>query len=400
MQLVKRILLQMSNLSKPQFKFLLTLFSTTLMLRGRMNFRNLARYSQLSEMTYLRNFRKPFDFNELNRQLIEETVPAKHVKIAALDCSYIPKSGKQSYGIDRFWSGQANQAKLGQEISLLSVIDLSYGTAYSLSVEQTPESVEIGKTEENRIDCYLKQVAENEKALKRLDINYLAVDGFYTKTRFIQGVLAAGLQLIGKLRADANLRYLYQGSQRTGRGAPKRYDGKVDFNDLSRWELVTKLPDNLELYTAVLNSPRFKMNLRVVYLRDLNKPAKRVLFFSTDTEASALDIFRFYKARYQIEFIFRDAKQHTGLTDCQARNKEALNFHFNTALTTLNILKNLDRKAKTTQAKKACSIASWKARLFNEHLLERFIQHLELEPILIKNHPRFEELRFYGSIAA
>ena len=40
---------------------------------------------------------------------------------------------------------------------------------------------------------------------------------------------------IGKLRHDANLRYLYQGGRPPGR--PKLYDGKVDLDDLSRFEL-------------------------------------------------------------------------------------------------------------------------------------------------------------------
>lgn len=33
-----------------------------------------------------------------------------------------------------------------------------------------------------------------------------------------------------------------------------------------------------------------------------------------------------YRTRFQLEFVFRDAKQFTGLTHCQARNKEALAF--------------------------------------------------------------------------
>ena len=29
-----------------------------------------------------------------------------------------------------------------------------------------------------------------------------------------------------------------------------------------------------------------------------------------------------YKARFQIEFVFRDAKQYTGLMDCQSRKQK------------------------------------------------------------------------------
>ena len=35
----------------------------------------------------------------------------------------------------------------------------------------------------------------------------------------------------------------------------------------------------------------------------------------------------YYKARFQIEFVFRDAKQYTGLLDCQSCKKEAIHTH-------------------------------------------------------------------------
>jgi hypothetical protein len=39
----------------------LTLFTTLLVVRGKANFRNLSRYSDLSEKTYSRQFAKAFD---------------------------------------------------------------------------------------------------------------------------------------------------------------------------------------------------------------------------------------------------------------------------------------------------------------------------------------------------
>ncbi len=400
METVERILSQMSNISKSQKKFLVILFSTIMVLRGRMNFRNLSRYSDLHEKSFSRNFCKPFSFTEFNHMLIEETIPQSHKKIGALDCSYVPKSGKHSYGIDSFWSGQASRSKKGQEISLLSIVDLDYNTAYSLSVTQTPASSEIGKGEENRIDFYLKQLEDSRSSLQRQGIKHLAADGFYSKKRFIDGTRSLGFHLIGKLRDDANLRYLYTGTQKSGQGAPKRYAGKVKFDHLSNWDFVTELEPNVSLYTAILNAPRFKRDLKVVYLLDNRNPGKQryALFFSTDLQLSALEIFNGYKARFQIEFIFRDAKQFTGLTDCQARSKDALNFHFNASLTVLNLLRKQDRELCDDPNSNVCSIASWKARYFNEHLLDLFISHLDLDPIFIKNNPHYEELRNYGVI--
>ena len=52
-----------------------------------------------------------------------------------------------------------------------------------------------------------------------------------------------------------------------------------------------------------------------------------------------MELRKHYKAGFQQEFIFRDAKQSTGLCDCQARRSDSLNFHFNATLTALNLAK-------------------------------------------------------------
>jgi hypothetical protein len=54
----------------------------------------------------------------------------------------------------------------------------------------------------------------------------LAVDGFYAKTKFVDGVVELDLAVISKLRSDADLRYLYTGVQKP-RGTKRKYDGKV-----------------------------------------------------------------------------------------------------------------------------------------------------------------------------
>jgi len=54
------------TISKPQRKFLSTLFVAILTTRGKINFRNLSRFSDLSEETYSRHYAKPFDFIALS----------------------------------------------------------------------------------------------------------------------------------------------------------------------------------------------------------------------------------------------------------------------------------------------------------------------------------------------
>jgi hypothetical protein len=76
------------------------------------------------------------------------------------------------------------------------------------------------------IDHYLAQLKQAHPHFAKT-VTILAVDGFYAKKKFIDGVLALNLAVVGKLRIDANLRYLYTGAQKK-RGARRKYDGKVD----------------------------------------------------------------------------------------------------------------------------------------------------------------------------
>lgn len=401
MDTVKSLLSEMSNLSGPRRKFLQILFATMMYLPGKVNYRNLSRYSGLSEMSYLRHFRTSFDFATFNQRLIERAMASDHQRIAVLDCSFIPKSGKKTYGLDRFFNGKAARVEKGLEVSQLAIVDIDASFGFSLSTAQTGPSGEIGAQEENRIDGYVKHLGDHKARLKEMGITCIATDGYYTKKRFIDGAVTAGFHLVGKLRQDANLRYLYTGPRKGGRGAPRRYDGKVCYDDFSRWEKVAAW-DKITLYSLIVNAPQFKRNLHVVCLLDQTDPEKprHTLFFSTDLTLAAMTLYTFYKARFQIEFLFRDAKQFTGLADCQARDQQALTFHFNASFTTLNLLRLQDRMRHRNLDQNPCSIASWKARLYHEHLLDRFIYYLDLNPEWIKNHPGYLQLTNYGSIAA
>jgi hypothetical protein len=84
-----------------------------------------------------------------------------------------------------------------------------------------------------------------------------------------------------------------------------------------------------------------KRQIRIALLLDTRTPGKtgRVLLFCTDIDLDAEQILIHYQARFQIEFIFPDAKQFTGLCDCQSRNAQKLDFHFNAALSALNLAK-------------------------------------------------------------
>jgi hypothetical protein len=403
----------------------------------------MSRYSEWSEKTYRRQYRQEFNFIGLNVELIEEGTSRGATVIGGMDCSFIPKSGKATYGLDWFYNGSASRSEKGLEISLIAVIDVKARRGYSLSVQQTPANlakrkaktpsqsqriawqviesaqqmldqlpdqsktdspVESVKSEPTRIDHYLEHLKATRPYFPA-GLKYLSVDGFYRKKKFVDGVMALDLQVIGKLRNDANLRYLYSGVQKP-RGAKRKYEGKVDLSDLGRFTHVRQLEPQLNLYTSVVRHVSLKRQIRLACLVDTRKAGKMgvALLFSTDIDLDAERILEYYKARFQIEFIFRDAKQFTGLGDAQTRDPKKLDFHFNASLTTLNLAKyehQLCLQQTDAQPQSApFSMSSYKRIAFNDHLLERFISQLALNPTLIKSHPNYENLRSYGIIAA
>jgi hypothetical protein len=253
------------------------------------------------------------------------------------------------------------------------------------------------------IDHYLAQLKQAHPHFAKT-VTILAVDGFYAKKKFIDGVLALNLAVVGKLRIDANLRYLYTGAQKK-RGARRKYDGKVDLSDSSRVTLVGDVEPGVKLYTEVVWHMSLNRLTRIAYLVDQNHSGnpRHALLFSTNLALSALDIVRFYKARFQIEFIFREAKQFTGLADCQSTQKDKLDFHFNASISALNIAKlHTHRQHLASETAKdpfVFSMASYKRRALNEYLLQQFISMLGLDSSLIKSHPNFQKLCSLGMIS-
>jgi hypothetical protein len=396
MRLLRSVLPTLSQTKKPHHKFLAHLMGLLLMFPGHATFRNLSRYSAYHERTFARWYARDFDFVSLNKAAIIQVIPPDHEQALVLDASFVPKSGKETDGLDRFWNGSHSRTEKGLEISALAWLDITDNCAYCLSAEQTPPADKTPNSEATRIDVYLKQGARVVSEHQLSHLRYVITDGYYSKQKFLRGVRALGLEQIGKLRLDANLRYLYQGPQRPGPGRPQTYDGKVHWDNLSRLEKVETEDADIVLYHQVLNHVQFQCNLRVVLVVD-TKHNRQAVLFSTDLPLDALTVYRYYKARFQIEFLFRDAKQFAGLSDCQARSQAKLNFHFNASLSAVTLAK-LEARQQQGDAASGLSMASLKRRAFNQHLIERISQYLAQGHSLEKSSPDYEELCNYGTI--
>ena len=397
MRLLQSVLTSLDQTKKPQYKFVTHLLGLMLMLPGHATFRNMSRYSPSHERTFSRWYGRGFDWVSLNQAAVTEVVPPEHDQALVMDASFVPKSGKHTYGLDRFWNGSHSRAEKGLEISTLAWLDITGNCAYCLSVEQTPPSAETSDPEATRMDVYLDQLRRVVKAHDLRFLRYVVTDGAYSKQKFVAGVLDLGLHQIGKLRADAPLRSLYQGPDRPGPGRQKTYDGKGNWSDLSRFERLDTEDEHIVLYHQVLNHVQLQCNLQVVVVVHTQRNRYAVLF-STDVNLEPQRLYRYDTARFQIEFLFRDAKQCTGLSDCQARSKAKLDFHFNASLRAVTFAK-LEARHQHGNGNQAFSMASLKRRAFHQHLIDRICEHLANGQSLEKSSPDYETLCNYGIIA-
>jgi hypothetical protein len=409
--LVKMSQLFNTRLGKAQQKFLSELFRVLLAMHGRVTFTNLARFSALSERTFRRHFERAFDWLALNLVLMRLRLHPEEPVIGVFDTTFIEKAGKSTYGLDRFFSSKHRQNRRGLEVSLLGSVGTLSRCAVGLDATQTPPklattehgSPEHGSPEHgstySRCDFYLEQITD---CLDRIDavsaVRYWVGDGFYAKAKFFDAICGRGRELITRLRSDANLRFLAQPDECSPTGRKRRYAGKVDFRCItatgSRFAEVGALEDlpQVRLYTALVNSPHLKRDLRIVVLYHLVEQSYVVLCTS-DLAQAAEEVVSFFRLRFQIELLIRDAKQHTGLGDAQARDEAKLDFHFNMSLTGVNLARLLSQRA-------GLSVSSYLREQYNRFLVERVLVELGFEAELELRKPVIERLVQTGRIAA
>jgi len=399
--LVEKVINKIEGLKKPRKYFMISVIILYLSMRGRYTFKGMERYGEKCEKTYRLHFEEEFDFLAFNIALCQEHLSDHRVLI--FDPCFVPKSGKHTPGKGKFWSGTLGRVAPGIEIGGLAVADVSRNTALHLEAIQTPKLSDLKEKGKTLIDHYAKVLIDRDDRIKELS-TYLAVDAYFSKKSFVDQIRAStNLQVISKLRSDANLRYLYKGPKRAGRGRPRKYDGKVDPKNIDQRRFKWAYQDqNIVLYQATVYSWSLKRNINVAYAQFLNngQPTNRyALFYSTDLNLHAKKIYRYYKVRFQIEFLFRDAKQFTGLSQCQARSENKIHFHTNTALTAIGVAK-IAHAFEKKQEPISFSMADIKTSYFNELMLNLFFSNLQIQPELIKNKTVINKLLYFGTIAA
>lgn len=356
------------------------------------------RYGDYCEQSYRESFKSNFDFFEFNKTLVSK-ISSK--VIIGFDPSYLSKSGNKTYGAGYFWSGVAGRAKWGLDMAGFALIDPKLNTAFHLNAIQTPPKSKLEAENQTLLEYYASLITQNAVELKAIS-NYIVADAYFSKLTFLKAVSESKMFLVSRLRYDSNLRYIYNGPVTAKKGRPKEYDGKVNFKSINKKYFSLDFKDDtVEVYGAILHSVAFKRKIKVAFVKYFKdgKLVSTKIYCSTNTKQDTMEVLEYYKSRFQMEFVFRDGKQFTGVNTCEARSKEKIYFHINASLTAVNLAK-FDWFSNPKNHKKPFSMSDYKTHFNNELMINIFISKFGINPNKPKNKIIIRELLDFGKIAA
>jgi len=370
----------------------------------RINFCQMTLYGQLNEGTYHNWFKRELDVKSFNVSMVNEHGSGDHFVI--FDPSYLPKSGKKTPQLGWYWSGCAGTVKRGLEIGGFAVADLKNHTAFHLTASLTPSADTLKTQGQTLIEHYVGLVKKERDAILHFG-NLLVLDGYFGISTFVNPVVDdLGIRIISCLRANAALHYLPDLAVKK-RGRPRKKGEKLDWQNIDDTKLPLIHSDSekrvrsANVYVKALK--RTVLLVATEFLRPDGSMLCRKLFFATDLKAQPMRVLEQYRCRFQIEFLYRDAKQFTGMTQCQSTDQVKIENHINLALTTVSAARVVHWLPIPKEERGPFSMVDIKNHYYNQMLLERFSIALGLNPTDTKNNPKIKNILLstsYENIAA
>jgi IS4 transposase len=272
--------------------------------------------------------------------------------ILAGDESVVTKSGKETHGLDRFFSSLYDKPVSGLAFLALSLIHVKERRSYPMMVEQVIRSEEEKKAAKAKKEATQKkgkgksgrpkgsknqdktQVALTpeltriqqmvQKLLSLimgvLSLEHLVMDGHFGNNNALQMVRQCGLHLVSKLRHDSALYFRYD-EPYAGSGTPRKYGDKINYAAIpAKYLQATTIEKDVrtDIYQAEMLHTEFAQALNVVIIVKTHIKTgawAHVVLFSSDLTLDYDRLIDYYRLRFQIEFNFRDAKQYWGLED-------------------------------------------------------------------------------------
>lgn len=279
------------------------------------------------------------------------------VYILAGDETPVSKAGKQTYGLGWVYSSVLNKAIPGLAFFSMAIIDVKKRQAYSLSNEQiirSPEEKEqakqrkekrkkqsknsgprkpagrkIGSKNKNKAEVtlspeLLRIFAQAQKVMalikEKTRVGYFVLDGHFGNHLACSMARQLDLHIISKMKHNAEL-YLQPTGEEKAKRPKLKYGARIDYTNLPEALRVSSTDEDgyrIEVYQAHCLHKLFAELINVVIVVKTNLETGNtgnVVLFSSELSLEADRLVDYYVLRFQIEFTFRDAKQHFGLED-------------------------------------------------------------------------------------
>ena len=340
-----------------------------LAMTGRITQLGISRWTKegASYRTVHRFFHTKIDWEAIQWSFFEKfCYDPEGVYLLAGDESVITKSGKKTFGLDRLFSSLFDKAVPGISAFSMALIHVGKRQAYSLATEQVVRTEEEKQAAKSRKQAHKKPakkteatrprgrpkgsknknktnvilnpeltriLAQGQKVKERLadkiKLVYFVLDGHFGNHPACQMVRQLNLHLISKMRYNAAL-WLEPTEAQKALHPRLKYGDKIDYAHLPAHLLCSEETHDgycTQMYQATCWHKEFGCRLNVVIVKKTHVESGRVghiVLFSSDLCLSAECLLDYYRLRFQIEFTFRDAKQHFGLEDFMGVKKTSV----------------------------------------------------------------------------
>lgn len=335
--------------------------------------------------------------------------------LLAGDETTVTKAGKMTYGLGRFFSSIYSRAVPGLGFFCLSFISVNRRKAFPVLMEQLDPDMQRNtktkteKPKKNRKGKPGRPAGSKNKNRKKIELTpyllwiqgfiryilklcggdvhlkYFLYDGAFGNNACLQTVKQCGLHIISKLHCNAALYFPYEGEY-GGRGPRRKYGDKLNYSDIpAKYLSGSYTADGIltKIYQMTMLHKDFSEKLNITVIQKINisngKESHAVLF-SDDLELTSENMIFYYRLRFQIEFTFRDAKQHWGLEDFMNIKKQAVRNAANLSMFMVNLSYAVGRTMSSF------SVNDIKARFHAHFYVKKLLKKaLQIEdPIIIQ----------------
>ena len=267
---------------------------------------------------------------------IEESTPpaaGQGARCLVVDDSDIEKRGKKIEQVSRIWDHVRGRAILGFKLLVLGYYDgksfapvdfslhkekgrnkkLPYGLKKSQLKQQFRKERPVGSPALARVkECSQgkRQVAIHmvRRAVKRLPVDYLLMDSWFTCHEIIPAAVGCKVHLIGMMKM--------------GKTSYQVGEQRLNAQQLIRGNKKVKRCRKHKLYYFAQRAHYKGNELQLLFSRQGTK-GKWHLIVTTDLGLSFLKALEIYQVRWTIEVFFKESKQHLNLEGCPSNDFDA-----------------------------------------------------------------------------